>query len=40
VTDEDPGTEGVQHTDAGAMSAGSPLYYMVTAVDACGESPL
>lgn len=37
VVDEDAVTPGVQHTDAGASSS---YFYLVTAVGACGESPL
>jgi len=40
VTDGDPATPGVQHRDAGALSAGPRLFYLLTAVNACGESPL
>ncbi len=40
VTDEDPGTGGIQWTDAGAASDGETWFYLVTAVDDCGESPL
>ncbi len=40
VTDEDPSEPGVQWTDAGAASDGATWFYLVTAVDDCGESPL
>jgi len=40
VTDEDPGTPGVQHTDVGAASDASSYFYLVTTVTACGETPL
>jgi hypothetical protein len=40
IADEDPGRDGVQHTDSGAMSAGPLLHYLVTAVNECGESLL
>ncbi|RMF74134.1 MAG: CRTAC1 family protein [Acidobacteria bacterium] len=40
VTDEDPATPGIQHTDAGAAADGATWFYLVTAVDACGESAL
>jgi hypothetical protein len=39
VTDEDPGTPGIQYTDVGAAPAPSG-YYVVTAVNVCGETPL
>jgi hypothetical protein len=39
VTDEDPGTPGIQFTDIGAGS-GETHYYLVTAVNECGETPL
>ena len=40
VVDQDPFTAGVQFRDVGALSAGSPLFYRVTGVNACGESPV
>ena len=40
VLDGDPGTPGIQYVDAGAVSAGSTLYYLLTVVNACGETPL
>jgi hypothetical protein len=40
VTDADPGTPGIQFVDPGAVGAGSPLFYLVTATNACAESPL
>jgi hypothetical protein len=40
VTDEDPGTPGIQHTDAGAVGADVLLCYLITATNECGESPL
>jgi hypothetical protein len=40
VTDEDPGTEGIQYTDTGAASTSATYFYLVTAVNECGESPL
>ena len=40
VSDEDPVEEGIQYRDVGALSAGSSLFYLVTANNFCGESPL
>jgi len=40
VTDSDPAVSGVQHRDAGAVLAGPRLYYLVTSLNGCGESPL
>ncbi len=40
VSDGDSGTPGVQFVDVGAAGAGSPLFYIVTAVSDCAESPL
>jgi len=40
VTDEDPATPGIQHTDAGAGADGARWFYLVTAVNVCGETPL
>jgi hypothetical protein len=40
VIDADPATSGIQHRDVGAVSAGSLLHYLITAVNDCGESPL
>ena len=40
VDDEDPVEEGIQFRDVGALGAGSPLFYLVTANNPCGESPL
>jgi hypothetical protein len=39
VTDGDPGTPGIQHVDAGAVP-GESFYYLVTARNVCGETPL
>jgi hypothetical protein len=39
VTDGDLGTPGIQWTDIDAIS-GSTYYYLVTAVNECGETPL
>ena len=39
VTDEDPGTPGIQFTDVGGTSVGSLQFYLVTEVT-CTESPL
>jgi hypothetical protein len=39
VTDGDLGTPGIQWTDIDGMS-GSSYYYLVTAVNQCGETPL
>lgn len=39
VTDADPGTPGIQYQDVGATS-GDSYYYLVTAVNHCGETPL
>ena len=33
-----PGTPGIQYRDAGAAAGGSALFYLVSAVDDCGES--
>jgi formylglycine-generating enzyme required for sulfatase activity len=40
VTDENPFVPGIQFRDVGASSAGSPLFYRVTGLNSCGESPL
>ena len=40
VNDENPAAPGIQFRDPGALSAGSPLFYLVTAVTECGESSL
>jgi hypothetical protein len=40
VTDEDPGTPGIQDTDTGAASTAESYYYLVTAANSCDESPL
>ena len=40
VTDEDPGTAGIQWTDTGAAADGASWFYLVTAINDCGESPL
>jgi hypothetical protein len=40
VTDQNPFAEGIQFRDVGASSAGSPLFYRVTGLSSCGESPL
>jgi hypothetical protein len=40
VGDEEPGTSGIQYRDVGAATGGSAFFYVITAVDACGESPL
>ena len=40
VSDEDAGTPGIQHTDAGAASPGADYNYLVTAQNVCGETPL
>jgi thermitase len=40
VTDQDPGQPGIQYRDVGALDAPDSHYYKVTAVNACGESPL
>jgi len=40
VTDEDPATAGVQYRDAGGLVSGSSHFYLLTAVNDCGESPL
>lgn len=40
VTDEDPGTSGIQFRDVGAVIDPEPLFYLVTASNPCGESPL
>ncbi len=41
VTDEDPGSAGIQRKDLGAIAEASSLYYLVTAFSpSCGESPL
>jgi thermitase len=40
VADEDSVQPGIQYRDAGAVQAGSPLHYRVTAVSGCGESAL
>lgn len=38
VTDEDPGTTGIQYVDDGAISEGT-LHYLVASVNECGETP-
>ena len=38
--DQEPLTVGIQYRDAGALSAGSPLFYLVTGTNDCGESPI
>jgi hypothetical protein len=40
VVDADLITPGIQFVDDGAIVAGSPLFYLVTAVNPCAESPL
>ncbi|MBP7148627.1 MAG: CRTAC1 family protein [Acidobacteria bacterium] len=40
VTDQDPGTPGIQWRDAGAAGDGQTWFYLVAAANACGESPL
>ena len=40
VTDTDPVTPGIQFVDAGAVAAGNPLFYLVTAFNGCAESHL
>ncbi|MDQ7007856.1 MAG: CRTAC1 family protein [Acidobacteriota bacterium] len=40
VGDEDPGTPGIQYTDVGAASDGARWFYLVTATNVCGETPL
>jgi hypothetical protein len=40
ATDEDPATEGVQYRDPGGLVSGSTYFYLLTAVNDCGESPL
>jgi hypothetical protein len=40
ITDQDPGTPGIQYRDVGAVSTGASYHYLVTAVNECGESPL
>jgi len=39
VTDEEPGVDGVQFRDAGAVAEGT-WFYLVTGLNFCGESPL
>jgi len=39
VTDEEPGVDGVQFRDVGAVAEGS-WFYLVTGLNFCGESPL
>jgi hypothetical protein len=39
VSDEDPGTLGIQHTDAGAVYGTEPYFYFVSAYTDC-ESPM
>ena len=40
VTDEDGARAGIQHTDSGAASDGSTWFYLITANNVCGETPL
>jgi hypothetical protein len=40
VNDEDPVEQGIQYRDVGALSGGPSLFYLVTANNFCGESPL
>lgn len=40
VSDEDPVEDGVQYRDLGALSDASSMFYVVTANNFCGESPL
>ncbi len=40
VTDEDPGTPGIQYTDTGAAADPSSYFYLITSVTTCGETPL
>jgi hypothetical protein len=40
VTDEDPSTPGIQHRDLGAVSDLDSYFYLVTAVNECGETDL
>jgi hypothetical protein len=40
IIDEDPVADGIQYRDVGAVSAGSPLFFKVTGVNFCAESPL
>lgn len=40
VTDEDGATPGIQHADEGAASDGATWFYLVTANNVCGETPL
>ena len=40
VMDGDAGTPGIQYRDTGAVSVGSVLFYLTTAVNECGETPL
>ena len=38
VTDADPVAPGIQLVDTDAVAAGSPLFYLITAVNGCAES--
>ena len=40
VGDAEPGTPGIQYRDVGAVGADPLLFYLPTAVSACGESAL
>jgi hypothetical protein len=40
VSDEDPGTPGIQYRDVGAAIDPSRWFYLVTAENVCGETPL
>lgn len=40
VSDETPAAPGIQFLDPGAINAGSPLFYLVTAITECGGSAL
>jgi len=40
VVDEDFATPGIQYRDVGAVSDGTLLCYLITAVNDCGETPL
>jgi hypothetical protein len=40
VGDADPSEPGIQYRDTGAASSESNFYYLVTAVNECGETPL
>jgi hypothetical protein len=39
VTDEDLSTSAIQYRDAGAVGSAASYYYLVTAVNDCGETP-